>query len=443
MDALLYILQPIYEATDSGNAGARLFFADFSKGLDLIDHNILLEELRGLEVSPSIINWIAGFLAGQKQAVTIEGTLLEWKTLNMGIPQGTKLGFILLTVMTNRLLRHRHLRTKFVYDTTAVEILPWNPILCKYCKYSLLIHRFGKKTEIVRKRALVALKNNMVSVSLGNVKKKRKKYGHKCWATAKCNNRSDNRPDLSFHSFPKDLKTRKEWELRIRRGDVYFKSVDHKFCCKEHFCPTDFKAGLTGQRRDLRKGSVPSILQWAPEKVSLREGCLKIWTENISHAQREEAKQSMAKMLQDREGLPDCKTVAFSGPPTLGEFVENFKTEVEHLKEELCKAKEKEYLFRFGLESFSSSPEDINFYTGFPDYKTLVAFWHYIKPNEANLTYYCSAARDVSGFVSNVPFPCFNATGKKFPRKGVGAQRTLQPIDEFWLFPTRVKLGLF
>ena len=30
----------------------------------------------------------------------------------------------------------------------------------------------------------------------------------------------DNRPDLSSHAFPKDLKTRKEWELRIRRGDV-------------------------------------------------------------------------------------------------------------------------------------------------------------------------------------------------------------------------------
>ena len=40
------------------------------------------------------------------------------------------------------------------------------------------------------------------------------------------NNRSDNRPDLSFHAFPKDLKTRKEWELRMRRGDViHFKSV--------------------------------------------------------------------------------------------------------------------------------------------------------------------------------------------------------------------------
>ena len=28
----------MYEAADSGNAGARLFFADFSKGFDLIDH---------------------------------------------------------------------------------------------------------------------------------------------------------------------------------------------------------------------------------------------------------------------------------------------------------------------------------------------------------------------------------------------------------------------
>lgn len=102
----------------------------------------------------------------------------------------------------------------------------------------------------------------------------------------------------------------KTWELRMRRGDVYFKSVDHRFCCSEHFCPTDFKAGLTGQRRD-------SFFERAPEKVSLREDRLKIRTENIFHAQREEAKHSMEKMLQDQEeSLPDCKTVKFSGPPT-------------------------------------------------------------------------------------------------------------------------------
>ena len=107
----------------------------------------------------------------------------------------------------------------------------------------------------------MALKNNIASVSLENVEKKRKKYGHKCCAMAKCNNRSDNRPDLSFHAFLKDLKTGKEWEIRMRRGDVlHFKSVDHKFCCSEHFRPTDFKVGLTGHRRQLKKDQFPLCL---------------------------------------------------------------------------------------------------------------------------------------------------------------------------------------
>ena len=32
------MLQAVYEATDSGEAFARLFFTDFTKGFDLIDH---------------------------------------------------------------------------------------------------------------------------------------------------------------------------------------------------------------------------------------------------------------------------------------------------------------------------------------------------------------------------------------------------------------------
>ena len=37
-DALLYMLQAVYEAVDSGEASARLFFADFTKGFHFIDH---------------------------------------------------------------------------------------------------------------------------------------------------------------------------------------------------------------------------------------------------------------------------------------------------------------------------------------------------------------------------------------------------------------------
>ena len=44
------------------------------------------------------------------------------------MPQGTKLGVILFTIMTNNLLADSHLRVKFVDDTSAIEILPWNSI---------------------------------------------------------------------------------------------------------------------------------------------------------------------------------------------------------------------------------------------------------------------------------------------------------------------------
>ena len=42
------------------------------------------------------------------------------------MPQGTKLGVILFTVMTNKLLSDWRLRIKYVDDTSALEIIPGN-----------------------------------------------------------------------------------------------------------------------------------------------------------------------------------------------------------------------------------------------------------------------------------------------------------------------------
>ena len=127
-DALLYLLQAIFEAMDRGNTAARIFFADFSKGFDLIDHNILLRELEKLSVSPVLIRWIAAFLTNRQQAVKIGDTTSEWRTVKGGIPQGTKLGVTLFAVMTNGLIADWPLRIKFVDDTSALEILPRNSI---------------------------------------------------------------------------------------------------------------------------------------------------------------------------------------------------------------------------------------------------------------------------------------------------------------------------
>ena len=50
-DALLYRLQAVYEAVDSAEASARLFFTDFTKGFDLIYH--ITDERAGQTRGPS------------------------------------------------------------------------------------------------------------------------------------------------------------------------------------------------------------------------------------------------------------------------------------------------------------------------------------------------------------------------------------------------------
>ena len=64
--ALVYLLHLIHAGLDVGHCYARLFFADFRKDFDLIDHNFI-GELRNLQVHPAVIKWIKSFLAGREQ----------------------------------------------------------------------------------------------------------------------------------------------------------------------------------------------------------------------------------------------------------------------------------------------------------------------------------------------------------------------------------------
>ena len=42
--ALVYFPHTILEALDSGGNYVRIFFADFSKSFDLVDHNIIMQD---------------------------------------------------------------------------------------------------------------------------------------------------------------------------------------------------------------------------------------------------------------------------------------------------------------------------------------------------------------------------------------------------------------
>jgi hypothetical protein len=121
---LTYLLHTILSALENGSCSARLFFADFKKGFDLVDHNVIICELENLSVHPAIVRWIKAFLSNREQCVQIENSYSSWKKTNGSLPQGTKQGPLLFAVLVNSLLKDWPGRVTSVDDTMALEILP-------------------------------------------------------------------------------------------------------------------------------------------------------------------------------------------------------------------------------------------------------------------------------------------------------------------------------
>ena len=107
--ALIYLLHAIHKAVDTGKCCAHIFFADFSKRYDIIDHNILLQELCFLNVDQTLYVWIRAFLTNRTQAVRVGSSLSPGRHIYGGVPQRTKLGITLFVIMINRLLGDWHL----------------------------------------------------------------------------------------------------------------------------------------------------------------------------------------------------------------------------------------------------------------------------------------------------------------------------------------------
>ena len=73
--ALIYLMQAIHEAIDSGNCSVRIFFADFTKRFDLIDHSVLLDELKSFNIDQTLFFWVRSFLTNRIQAVRVGSSL--------------------------------------------------------------------------------------------------------------------------------------------------------------------------------------------------------------------------------------------------------------------------------------------------------------------------------------------------------------------------------
>ena len=119
--ALVYLLHTILE---SEFLVVVVFFSDFSKGFDLVDHNVLLRELDNLDVDPHLVRWIAVFLTNRNQRVKVREALSPPIWLNGGTPQGNKLAPFLFCILVNRMVSNCTNRVKYVDNATVMEFVP-------------------------------------------------------------------------------------------------------------------------------------------------------------------------------------------------------------------------------------------------------------------------------------------------------------------------------
>ena len=78
-------------------------YLDFSKCFDSVPHERLLLKLRQYGIQGKLWCWIADFLKGRKQQVSIEGCLSILAMVLSGIPQGSVLGPLLLIIFVNEM----------------------------------------------------------------------------------------------------------------------------------------------------------------------------------------------------------------------------------------------------------------------------------------------------------------------------------------------------
>ena len=96
-------------------------------------------------------------------------------------------------------------------------------------------------------------------------------------------------------------------------------------------------------------------------------------------------------------------------------------------------------LLRAGSVSFqvfraSQYQLDYNFFTGFPDYKTLLVCYNFLNPGE-NIVYVDSATEDLE-------FAAFSDVDGSQGNKP-GRRRKISTPDEFFMILVRLRLGLF
>ena len=99
--ALLYLIHKWYEAIDTPNRIIRIIFLDFKKAFDLIDHNVLLKDMKSIGVRMALIKWFTTYLNERSHYTELGNDTSDLRVIGGGVPQGSKIGPIVFIKINN------------------------------------------------------------------------------------------------------------------------------------------------------------------------------------------------------------------------------------------------------------------------------------------------------------------------------------------------------
>ena len=245
-----------------------------------------------------------------------------------------------------------------------------------------------------------------------------------------CANRREKRPDLSFHSFPRNPDLKEKWIQAIKRVEdgVNFTQTKNTVVCSEHFdgrcfyprkesfddagkkrktcvrrkpdsCWTRFSFRVEAVKRSSpeTRRAVAAVRSTEHEKaLEAKKLCPKRGESVLEFEQRLQLQELRAK-VRERDG-----------------DIERLKLEVAHLKTQL---------FRFA--NVKHNPDELEFLTGLTPTVWRVV-WDFLEPSHANVLSARAAAKESSGRVI---------------RQGSGRKSPLSLEDQLLMLMVRLRLG--
>ncbi|XP_064479207.1 uncharacterized protein LOC135392423 [Ornithodoros turicata] len=258
---------------------------------------------------------------------------------------------------------------------------------------------------------------------------------------------------VSFHRFPEDSQVRKLWIVAIKRDPgKHFQITKNTKVCSLHFKEDDFLSNVASGMRILRDGAVPSIFAFnkprrernapkprttmaSPEyplcSIENFENTLddthdSSLVEACSCGNQEELQKVKAELTErDREIRKLHREVEEARAEIKEKNATMFRLEAELSSAKQESARLQDLCPPFSVNKFTSSADDISFYTGLPSYAHFNALHSYLDPGIDGSNMKWHGSKGQAGDVSR------------------GRKRKLTTENQLFLVLVKLRLGLF